>query len=367
MKLVAQLKLVPTPEQATALRHTLERANAACNDISRVAWEQQTFGRFALQTLTYARIKADYGLGAQLTIRCLAKVGDSYKLDRSCQRTYSHHGSIAFDDRILSFKPASQTVSIWTVSGRETVAFVCGERQARLLRTRQGESDLVYRRGAFYLLVTCRADEPAPDQVERALGVDLGIVNLATDSDGESYSGAQVETSRERYTKRRAALQRVGTKSAKRRLKQLSGRQRRFQANTNHVISKQLVAKAKGSARGIAIEDLKGIRERRTVRHPHRARHHNWSFGQLRRFVQYKAALAGVPVVVVDPRDTSRTCSVCGGCDKRNRVSQALFRCRSCGHAAPADVNAALNIAYRADVMLPMVSDLRVQGQAALL
>ena len=170
MKLVAQLKRVPTPEQATALRHTLERANAACHAISRVAWEQQTFGTFALQQLTYARIKADYGLGAQLTIRCLAKVGDSYNLDRSCQRSYSHHGSIAFDDRILSFKPASQTVSIWTVSGRATVAFVCGERQARLLRARQGESDLVYRRGAFYLLVT----EKSPPQAAPLEGQRLG-------------------------------------------------------------------------------------------------------------------------------------------------------------------------------------------------
>ena len=373
MKVIAQLKLIPTSEQVTALQQTREQANAACNEISRVAWEQQTFGTFALHALVYARIRAEYGLGAQLAIRCLAKVGDSYTVARQRQRTYAKHGAIAFDDRILSFKLTRQTVSLWTVQGRfNDITFLCCERQKHLLQSRQGQSDLVYRKGCFYLLVTCNVDVPPPAEVDDALGVDLGIVNLATDSDGESYSGAQVEQTRQRYAKRRSALQSVGTKSAKRRLKQISGRQRRFQANTNHVISKQLVAKAKGTVRGLALEDLTRLRERVTVRHAQRARHHNWAFGQLRSFVQYKAALAGVPVVVVDPRDTSRTCSVCGGCDKRNRVSQALFRCRSCGHAAPADVNAALNIAYRAvpasgNPMLPMVSDLRVQGQAALL
>ncbi len=77
MKVIAQLKLQPTPDQAEALRRTLEQANAACNDISCVAWEQQTFGKYDLQKLTYGRIKAEYGLSAQMVIRCLAKVGDS--------------------------------------------------------------------------------------------------------------------------------------------------------------------------------------------------------------------------------------------------------------------------------------------------
>lgn len=267
MKIIAQIKLQPTPAQADALKRTLETANAACNDISRVAWEQQVFGKYDLQQLVYQRIKADYGLSAQMVIRCLAKVGDSYKLDRKAQRTYRPHGSIAYDDRILSFNLEQQTVSIWTVDGRlKDVPFVCGERQRQLLQTRQGESDLVFRNGQFYLLVTCNVDEPTPDDVDAALGVDLGMVNLATDSDGEQYSGEQVERVRQRYQRRRDALQSVGTKSAKRRLKKNSGKQRRFQSNTNHIIAKQLVQKAKGSARAIALENLTHIRQRTTVR-----------------------------------------------------------------------------------------------------
>ena len=367
MKLIAQLKLQPTSEQADALQRTLETANAACNAISRVAWEQQIFGKYALQRVTYGRIKADYGLSAQMVIRCLAKVGDSYKLDHKVQRTYRPHGSIAYDDRILSFNRAAPTVSIWTVANthRQTIPFVCGERQRALLHTRQGESDLVYRKGQFYLLVACNVDEPTPDAVDAALGVDFGIVNLATDSDGDQYSGSTVDQARQRYQRRRDHLQAVGTKSAKRRLKRLSGRQRRFQANENHRIAKQLVAKAKGTRRALAVEDLTHIRRRATVRKSQRSRQSNWAFRQLRSFVQYKAACAGVLVVAVDPRHTSQACNVCGCVDPRNRPDQATFRCVGCGQTNHADLNAACNIRDRAAVIQPMASNHPAQAQAA--
>jgi hypothetical protein len=128
-----------------------------------------------------------------------------------------------------------------------------------LVRTRQGESDLVYRKGKWYLLVTCNIDEPAPEDFDAILGVDLGIVNLATDSDGETHSGTQVEQLRIRHQQRRDRLQAVGTRSAKRRLKKNARKQRRFQANINHCIAKHIVTKAKGTQRSIALEDLTGI------------------------------------------------------------------------------------------------------------
>jgi IS605 OrfB family transposase len=365
MKLIAQIKLLPTPEQVSALTHVLERANAACNDISCLAWKQQTFGKYHLQAVAYTRVRAEYGLAAQVVIRCLAKVADAYTLDRKTKRFFRPHGSIAFDDRILSFQIPEQTISIWTPEGRQRMAFVAGERQQQLLKARQGESDLVFRRGTFYLLVTCNAAEPTPDKVDGALGVDLGIVNLATDSDEHVYSGEKVEHRRKWYAGRRAGLQSVATKPAKRRLRKLSGKQRRFQTDTNHCISKSLVAHAKSTGRGIVLEDLKGMRERVKVRHAQRARHHNWAFRQLRVFISYKALLAGTPCTTVDPRNTSQTCNVCRCCDTANRKTQALFCCVACGHTSPADVNAAKNIRDWAAVMPPMVSNLWVQGQAA--
>jgi putative transposase len=362
MKLIAQIKVLPTPDQHAALLSTLERANAACNAISAFAWEQHTFGKFDLQKAIYHTIKADYELSAQMVVRCIAKVGDSYKLDRETQRVYQKHGAIAYDDRILSFTMVKQTVSIWTLAGRQTIPFVCGPRQLGLLLTRQGESDLVYRKAQWYLLVTCNADEPTPDDVDAALGVDFGIVNLATDSDGETHSGAKVEALRIKHQRRRDRLQTVGTRSAKRRLKKNAQKQRRFQANTNHGIAKHLVQKAKGTQRSIALEDLTGIKQRteQTVRKAQRSRHGNWGFHQLRSFIEYKARLAGVTVELVDPRNTSRRCNECGSIDKRNRKRQSQFCCLECGHSTNADQNAAKNIRDRAAVNQPMVSDLRV-------
>ncbi|WP_433379871.1 zinc ribbon domain-containing protein [Streptosporangium sp. CA-115845] len=116
----------------------------------------------------------------------------------------------------------------------------------------------------------------------------------------------------------------------------------------NHVIAKKLVGKAKDTRSGIALEDLQGIRERVTVRKAQRADLHSWGFHQLRTFVTYKAALAGVPVRLVDPRNTSRTCPGCGHLDKRNRPTRDEFCCVLCGLAGPADYFAAINIGRRA-------------------
>ena len=112
----------------------------------------------------------------------------------------------------------------------------------------------------------------------------------------------------------------------------------------NHEISKRIVSKAQRTNSGIALENLKGIRERTRVRKSQRRTMHSWSFHQLREFVCYKAALAGVSVVFVDPRNTSRKCPDCGCVDKRNRPERDTFRCVSCSFAGEADSIAAVNI-----------------------
>jgi IS605 OrfB family transposase len=136
-------------------------------------------------------------------------------------------------------------------------------------------------------------------------------------------------------------------------LKNLSGKERRFARDVNHRISKQLVTIAKDTGRGIALEDLKGIRDRTTFSRKQRNMLHSWSFYQLRQFVEYKAQRAGVPVVYIDPCNTSRECSVCGCVDKANRKTQSHFSCMSCGFVAHADVNAAVVISSRAAVNPP--------------
>ena len=356
MKLIAPVQLTPTPDQAAGLRATLERANAACEFGSQPAWPSKTFRRFDLHHRCYRSLRDQFGLSAQVAVRVIAKVADAYQLDKHTPRTFNPTGAIAYADRILTWRLTDSTVSIGAVGGRVRVPFVWGAPQRALLETRQGESDLIYRQGAFYLLATWEVSEAPLIETDQALGVDRGVKNIAVDSDGVIYSSSQVNNVRYRHRRLRAKLQSKGTQSARRRLRKLSGKERRFARDVNHPLSQSLVAKAQDTPRAIALEDLKGIRERVTVRRAQRATLHSWSFGQLRAFVSYKAQRAGVPVVFGDPRNTSRPCPACGCIDKRNRPNQATFLCVECGCAGHADHFAAVNISRRAVVNPPNVS-----------
>ncbi len=348
------LKLAPSPEQQTALLETLHAFNDACNMIAGVAYENRLANKFKLQKLVYAVVRKEFRLSSQLAIRAISKTAEAYKRDKSIRPVFRREGAMTYDERVMSFKELT-TVSLLTISGRVLVPFRIGAYQAARMESIKGQADLLYLKGTLYLAVTLDVPESSPIEASGTLGVDLGIVNLATDSTGESFSGQAVEQNRKRHHALRQRLQKRGTKSAKRHLKKLSGKQARFQKNTNHIISKRIVQKASTNGQAIAIEELRHIRQRTdsTVRRSQRNRHSNWSFRQLRSFLSYKAALAGIPLHIVDPRNTSRTCSVCGHCTKANRTSQAAFCCQACGHAMNADINAAINIS-RASVMVPI-------------
>jgi putative transposase len=355
MKLIAQLKLQPTPEQRAALKQTLEAANAACNYASDVAWHERVFNQFDLQKLCYHAVRNQFGLGADITVRVFAKVADAYKLDKSTKRIFKPLAAFPLNERLVSYKLEPQVVSIWTVNGRQKMSFVCGDYQLALLQGLRGECDLVYRKGEFYLHQVCDVEEPPEIEVDAFLGVDLGIANIATDSDGVFHQGKSVKNVRHRQRRLRQKLQKQQTDSARRKLKRLSGKERRFAANTNHVIAKQIVQTAKDTGRGIALEDLTHIRERVTARRGQRAILHSWAFNDLRQKIEYKAKRAGVPVVRVEPRNTSRTCPECGHVDKANRRTQAQFLCVQCGCAGHADHFAAVEISRRASVSTPIV------------
>lgn len=184
MKLIAQIKLNPSLEQFDALKQTLETANKACNHVSAIAWNSRVFGQYALHKLEYHEVRRLFGLCADATIRVFAKVNDAYKLDKKSMRTFKPHGAFPFNDRLVSYKLDKRIVSIWTMAGRQKMPFVCGERQAKLLEGLRGECDLVFRDGIFYLFQCCDVDEPPLGEVSDFLGVDLGIANVAVDSDG---------------------------------------------------------------------------------------------------------------------------------------------------------------------------------------
>ena len=350
MKLTAQVKLVVTGEQADALKRTMQAANAVCDSLSAWAWQNQTFQQYPLHKGQYVAQRAASGLTAQVIVRAIAKVADAYKLDKRTQRTFQPMGAIAYDDRILRWYVDKGQVSIWSVDGRLKLPFVCGEYQRGLLAFQQGESDLACVNGSFYLLSTVSLPDPPLIETNGVLGVDLGIVEIATDSESRSYSGEGIKSARRRIRAHRSHLQRAGTKRAKRSLKKMSRKAGRYSRWLNHNISKQLVQSALSSRKALALEDLKGIRERASAfSREMRWQMGNWAFNELKQFVVYKAKKAGVPVVFVDPRNSSRTCSSCGHCDKANRKSQSQFFCLSCGFQMNADRLKHLTLGYNTD------------------
>lgn len=331
-----------------------------------------------MQGFGYIALKGR-GLSAQPALHVVRKVADAYttlaaniragNLGRPGSRrrrraeskpvTFRPDAAQPYDDRCLSWQYDARTVSIWTTGGRlRGVRFACsGQAMKTLAAHRKGESDLVHRDGMWFLIATCEV--PQAEQIDPTdfLGVDLGITNIATTSDGTIHAGRRLNRYRKRHLTLRAKLQKKGTKSAKRVLKRKRRKESRRATEANHVISKRIVTEAERTGRGIGMEDLAGIRERARLRKPwgHRPAEgwgrvalHSWAFAQLGRFVGYKARRAGIPVLFVDPAYTSRLCAECGHVDKKNRVSQAFFACRSCGVVAHADRNASRNIRARA-------------------
>ncbi len=370
VKIVVRVKLEPSAYQADALAATLRACNRAANHVSEVAFRTGEKRRNGLQSMVYRQVKEDFDLSAQPAVRVVKKVCDAYATLKANVRagnlglkgskrrnkaeakpiSFREDAAQAFDDRCLSWQAAKRTVSIWTTAGRlKGIRFACSEDAAKMIADhRQGESDLLFRDGAWYLFATCDVSVPAPYEPTDWIGVDLGIVNIATTSDGKVLSGRRLERYRKRMRTNVAKLQAKRTKSAKRRLKALRRREQRFATDTNHCISKTIVKTAERTSRGIALEDLTGIRERVKAKHDQRYRLHSWAFAQLGAFVEYKAQRAGVPVVRVNPAHTSRQCSACWHTHKQNRVDQATFACRACGMTMHADVNGSRNIRHRA-------------------
>ena len=327
-------------EDAQALLPIIQRFNAACNWLSSIAFQERIFHWLPLQRRTYHELRQHFGVSAAEATVIVRKVAYAYrnKARRNTLVTFRPLGAIPLhrhryrDGRVRIYGQ-------WAP---------CQFRPSVTLPAKAPQAVLVYRNGRCFIHQVVEVPEPEPYQAQGFLGCDLGIINILADSDGETYSGGQVNGLRKRHARLRARLQKKGTKSCERLLRKRRRKEQRFGRWVNHNISKKVVAKAERRAQGLALEDLQGIRERVRVRKAQRRQHHAWAFDQLRQFITYKAALAGVPVVLVDPRNTSRTCPNCGLVDKANRVSQASFQCVSCGFAGHADTVAARIISSRA-------------------
>ncbi|MFD6309152.1 transposase [Streptomyces sp. NPDC060223] len=269
MKLVVQVKLLPSPEQVAALEATLRACNRAADHVSRIAFETGVRDRNGLQKLVYADVKAAFGLSAQPAVRVVKKVVDAYsalaaslkasRLGSPASKRYRRgtgspvvfrpEAAQPFDDRCLSWQTDARTVSIWTVDGRmRGIGYTGSPDQLKTLAEyRKGESDLVQRGGKWFLTATCDLPDPEVYEPVDWIGVDRGIVNLATTSDGTNYQGRGLNRYRRWQARKRAELQARQTRSATRRLARRAKKEQRHAAHVNHGISKEIVSVAMGA------------------------------------------------------------------------------------------------------------------------
>ncbi len=359
MKLQRTLKLVlkPTEEQKQILLETLEQYKFAYNYTCKIGWEAQIWNGALLHTLTYYTVRDKTSLLSQLVISARLVATESLKsamkrkkkgLKGRCPQ--SNNPAIRYDKRSYTVWLNREEVSLATTQGRQKFKVKVPDYFKQYLDWKVTSANLKYDKKLkkFFLNITVEKDIPDVKPVEFFVGVDLGLRKLAVVSTldrkiNKFFDGGHIRAVSERYQALRKRLQSKGTPSAKRHLKKLSQREKRFRTAVNHKIAKEIV-KLVPAGGVIVLEKLKGIRRRIRVTKQNRRWIHSWNFAQLQRLIEYKAQAKGIRVVYVNARYTSRKCSRCGHISGNNRKDQAHFVCERCGYQLNADLNASRNI-----------------------
>jgi IS605 OrfB family transposase len=350
-------KLTPTQEQVQKIEDTLKAFSDACIYTNNHV-DKKTASKSTIQAIVYQDLREKFNLPAQLAVRACARVGANRKTAKQKGKAVTgfEPTSADYDARIFSLNEHNWSVGLTLVDGRQSIGMNIGSYQKGKLKGCKPTSAQLckHRDGNYYIHIQVKDVMPDPINSVKVVGVDFGRRDIAVTSEGDSWSGEHLNKKRDKYNRVRETLQRKATKgkrsgrrSCRNLLKRLSGKERRFQAHVNHVVSKTIIQKAKDNAAIVAIEDLSGIRERTNSKPRNKTekrRSNSWSFFELRTFLEYKGNLAGVEVVAIPPQYTSQTCHECLWIGERSAKS---FKCvnPACGWCTDADHNASKVIA----------------------
>ncbi|UFP97212.1 RNA-guided endonuclease InsQ/TnpB family protein [Gloeobacter morelensis] len=353
MNRTVRLLLRPTLEQEQALLGTLVRFTDCFNAVCEAGWQDRQKNGVELHKRTYRGLKdSQPGLVSDLIIQARVKateaLASAIALENKGKKVGQPKSKLCparYNDHTYRLSWQASTVNMSSVAGRLAILFDAPACAAKYLGHPTATADLVHRKGRFWLHVVVDVPTPEVQPTADVVGVDLGIKRPAVTSNNKFLGERRWRNLEARTFKLKRALQSKGTKSAKRHLRKLSGKQLRRRRDHDHVLSRRIVQATPAGAT-IALENLTGIRGRAKQRNKggHQRRLHCWSFAQLRTFIEYKAEETGIRVVLVDPRNTSKACNRCGHVHRSNRPSQSVFRCKSCGCELNADLNAARNI-----------------------
>jgi putative transposase len=378
MQRTIRIHLEPSSAQAQQLAQTTRQFTAVFNAVCAHGWQERLSNGVKLHHATYYPLKADYpDLVSDLHVQARVKATEAvksalalHKAGRKVSQPQSHACPPRYNLHTYRVDWESRTLRMSLVGGRQTIRFHIPDYSARYAGYPADTADLIQRDGHWWLHVVVSVPAPQVEPTDEVVGVDLGLSRPAVTSTNRFLGKRAWKAIEGRLFKLKRALQKKGSRSARRHLKRVRHKQARFRRNADHVLAKQTVQSVQPGGT-LVLENLKDIRKRARMRRKTETqrRIHSWSFAQLKGFIGYKAEERGCRVVAVDPRHTSQACSRCGHIARNNRRSRALFVCRKCGFSLHADLNGARNIAakYRAEggraafgglsVNQPIVSD----------
>ena len=389
-----KLHIKPANKSDAALLISLSKKYAeACNFISEYVFANNFILNFMkLQDILYKTIREQFGLKSQFAISALKTVTAKYKTtqEQLKQKPYKYKNAetkkwekisktlewlwqpIKFSipqadfvrTRDYSFVNDTKNgqkvklLSLNTLEKRIRVEFDMPKAFEEYFdgSWKLGGSKLVFLNGEWYfhISMTKEIQEFSFDSLKHVVGIDRGLRFLATSYDERGkvkfFNGKTISKKRNSFLAVRAELQSKGTKSAKRVLKRISGRENRWITDVNHQISKTLVEKY-GSHTLFVLEDLTGISfaeellNCRTKEARYQLR--SWPFYQLEQFLTYKAEATESKVIKVSPKYTSQRCPKCGRIRKENRHHDIHeYKCDCCGYRSNDDRIAAMNIKF---------------------
>jgi len=316
------------------------------------AWEMRIRNNVKLHPFIYQDLRK-MGLTSQLSVACIKQACGMVKKARS--KPFINKVSVRYNNpRSFSFK--NNVLSISTIEGRVKIPIQIPDYALKYFGWEIRESLLTQNKEKYYFTFTFLGEDTISSQHgNRVLGIDLGVNKIAVTSDGRFY-GKNIKQLRVKHDRFVSILQSKGTKASKRKLKKISGSWRRFMRWSNHNISKDIVGNL-NNGDIVVMEELKGIRE--TARYNKWV--HKWAFRQLQNFIEYKALAKGIRIVYVNPRHTSKSCSVCHNYETIRH--SGFIECKICGHCSDSDFGASKNIAQlyqrnmcRATVTKPIFS-----------
>ena len=368
------------PNVGMKFSKTMEQYRLACNYVSEYLFNNNfPLNKNEVQKVIYNTIREKFNLKSQMTISCIRSVIARYKTVKTqmARRPYKYqdqntgewyrevrdltwlHKPISFNrpqvdlqrNRDWSYLSSGQ-LSINTLDGRVKVDPICRGFNQYLDGTwKFGLAKLLKSSGKWYLHISATKEVTDFDKqaVKHVVGIDRGLRFLATSYDEQGktafFDGQAIMRKRAKYQKLRTTLQAKGTKSAKRRLKKLSGRENRWISDVNHCLSKTLVQKY-GANTLFVLENLNGVSfERTDLPKALRNQNKSWAFYQLEQFLTYKAHLHNSEVVEVSAKYTSQRCPKCGVIKKDNRHHEKHeYHCTNCGYCSNDDRIGAMNI-----------------------